>query len=162
MDALAEFVADHRPAVAAALAILFVLLPLLAAGASAASYPTAVKKSPFSLGTANANRDGSGTLATAITGGGPTVGESLSITFLVTTTQGMWRIYSSPDNGTTNNLIGEVPVPAWTPSATVPTLKLRWPIPEEHANLFTANDLIRCSIEKAESAKGEGSFTIFA
>jgi hypothetical protein len=78
-------------------------------------------KSPYvSFGTANANRDGTGTIATLYTGGaaGSRV-DDISVKATVTTTAGMVRFFKSQDNGTTWRLLKELPVQAITVSASV-------------------------------------------
>ena len=69
---------------------------------------------------ANTNRDGTGTPAMLITGvAAGTKVTSITFQAEVTTSQGMWRVFSSLDAGTTWRLYDEIPVPALVPSATV-------------------------------------------
>jgi hypothetical protein len=71
------------------------------------------------ISTANANRDGSGTLGTLITASGNGMRiDDMYITATGNTTAGMVRMFLS--NGTTNYLIQELIVSAVTTSATVP------------------------------------------
>jgi hypothetical protein len=72
------------------------------------------------VATANANRDGTGTLGTLITGvASGTRVEKVRVKATGTTTTGMVRLFVSYDGGTTKRLLDEVPVAALTPSATV-------------------------------------------
>lgn len=71
------------------------------------------------ISTANANRDGTGTLGTVLTAG--TNGTRISrinIQATATTTAGMVRLFLH--DGTTAHPFNEVPVAAITPSATLP------------------------------------------
>jgi hypothetical protein len=73
---------------------------------------------PATVSVANINSDGTGTLATLHTA--PNNGcivTSVVFTAQVTTTAGMLRLYHN--DGTTTRLIGEVPVTAYTKSASV-------------------------------------------
>ncbi len=68
---------------------------------------------------ANTNRDGTGT--TVLLGSGVATGKQIrrvTITAPNTTTAGMVRIYISKDTGTTKRLLVEIPVTAFTVSAT--------------------------------------------
>lgn len=107
--------------------------------------------------TANSNRDGTGTLVTLATGaaGQTEMNPAISIVAKGTTTEGMIRFYS--DDATNKRLIGEVYVPAWTPSASKPTLQLSFTIPEADRLLPTTNDTIKWSTEKGESFDVLGS-----
>lgn len=70
--------------------------------------------------TANANRDGSGTLSTILTAGASgTRVERVKFKATATTTAGMIRLYLH--NGTSAFLIEELPVTAITPTASVET-----------------------------------------
>jgi hypothetical protein len=71
------------------------------------------------IATANAGRDGSGTLGTLITASGNGIRvDDMYVTATGTTTAGAVRMFLS--NGTTNYLIQELIVTAVTASATVP------------------------------------------
>jgi hypothetical protein len=126
---------------------------------ASALYPQTAKKTRSTISTANANRDGTGTLATILTGGGPTVAGSVSITSTGTTTEGMVRFYS--DDNTNKTLIGEVYVPAHTPSATKPTLQLHWKVPDANKNLYANTDTLKASTEKGETFHLETSYHTF-
>lgn len=86
--------------------------------ASAPAYAaTPVLPSLTQGSTANTNRDGTGTLVTAVTGADPNqVIEQVVIQATGNTTQGMIRFFESIDAGATKKLILEVPVVAVTPS----------------------------------------------
>jgi hypothetical protein len=72
------------------------------------------------VASANTARDGTGTIATLMTGAaaGTKVFE-INIQATATTTAGMVRIFISSNDGTTWRLFDEISVPAATPSATV-------------------------------------------
>lgn len=73
---------------------------------------------------ANTNRDGTGTLATVITGAATgTRIDDIEITAVGATTAGMVRLFLH--DGTSARLLREVPVPAITPSGTVPAFNFR-------------------------------------
>ncbi len=75
---------------------------------------------------ANTNRDGTGTIVSLITGvAAGTRVTSITAVAEVTTTAGMFRIWSTVDAGTTWRLFDELPVPALTPSASVPAWRIR-------------------------------------
>jgi hypothetical protein len=83
------------------------------------------------ISTANANRDGTGTIATIATGPATAaaagVGERINrvtIQATGTTTAGVIRFYISIDSGTTNRMICEKLVPAVTPSTSVPAFRM--------------------------------------
>lgn len=70
------------------------------------------------IATANTNRDGSGTLGSVVTGGASgTRIDRILVQATATTTAGMVRLFV--DDGTNIRAIGEIPVTAITPSATV-------------------------------------------
>lgn len=71
------------------------------------------------ISTANANRDGSGTIVT-VASGTPTgkVISNVQIKDTVNSSGGMVRFFVSPDSGTTNRLYTEVPVTAVTVGGT--------------------------------------------
>jgi hypothetical protein len=83
------------------------------------------------ISTANANRDGTGTIATIATGPATAaaagVGERINrvtVQATGTTTAGVIRFYISIDSGTTNRLICEKLVPAVTPSTSIPAFRM--------------------------------------
>lgn len=102
------------------------------------------------LSAANTNRDGTGTLVTIATGGasGSRI-DDITIKALVTTTAGMVRLYTSFDNGTTNDLIAEVIVTAITASATMPSFEQK--LVDQGIILPTSTSLLRASTERAEA-----------
>lgn len=110
----------------------------------------ATPKSPIvSIATANANRDGSGTIADLYTA--PATGgrvDDICIKASVTTTTGMIRFFRKVSG--TYHLIHEVAVTAATPSATVQAFQsvltdLNW--------IFENGHILGVSTEKAETFK---------
>jgi hypothetical protein len=99
------------------------------------------------IATANAGRDGSGTLGTLIAASGNGVRvDDIYITAAGTTTAGTVRMFLS--NGTTNYLIQELIVSAVTASATVPA----WSQPINNKGLVLQSGWsLKFSTEKAES-----------
>jgi hypothetical protein len=79
------------------------------------------------VSTANANRDGTGTLGTLHTAGanGSRV-ELVRVKAAVTTTAGMVRLFVSTDGGTTKRLIAELVVTAVTVGASTPSFEGEW------------------------------------
>lgn len=75
------------------------------------------------ISTANTNRDGTGTLATLLTGGASgTRIERVNVKAISTTTAGVVRLYIADSQGTPNiRLVAELLVTAITPSTTVKT-----------------------------------------
>lgn len=75
------------------------------------------------ISTANTNRDGTGTLATLLTGGASgTRIERVNVKAISTTTAGVVRLYIADNQGTPNiRLVAELLVTAITPSTTVKT-----------------------------------------
>lgn len=98
--------------------------------ATAAQYAAAPINALAQVSTANALRDGTGTLVTVAAGqaagtlgaytalGGSRI-DDITIKAVGTTTAGMIRLFLTLDGGTTNRLITEIPVDARAPSATV-------------------------------------------
>lgn len=77
--------------------------------------------------TANTNRDGTGTIATLLTGRAPgTRVERVMAKAAVTTTAGMLRIYLKLASGDTWRLLAEIAVTAVTPSASVAAWSGEW------------------------------------
>jgi hypothetical protein len=69
------------------------------------------------ISTANSNLDGTGTLATVVTGASNgTLIRSITIKAIVTTTRGMVRLYIEDSGATFTDLIMEVEIPATTQS----------------------------------------------
>lgn len=124
-------------------------------------YAQSAKKTRAALGTANSNRDGTGTLATIAIGvSGGTVANVVSICATGTVTEGMVRFYSN--DATNKTLIGELYVQAWAPSATKPILMMSFKIPEANRNLATTNDSLMASTQNAETFHLETSFANYA
>jgi hypothetical protein len=87
--------------------------------ATTPNFTATPRASSVAVSTANANRDGTGTIATVFTAGasGSRI-ESVVIVATATTTAGMIRLFLH--DGTNARLFDEVPVIALTPSATIP------------------------------------------
>ena len=107
---------------------------------------------------ANANRDGTGTLATCATGpsttAGPGVGKRINrvtIKAIVTTTAGMVRFYVSNDGGTTKRMITEIAVTAVTGSASLPEFESTVPALLGLVLPGSSNGILYASTEKAEA-----------
>jgi hypothetical protein len=103
------------------------------------------------ISTANTNRDGTGTMGTLLTGAtdGTRI-EAIKIKATGTTTAGMVRIFYY--DGTNVRLLGEVPIAAVTPSATLPAYEATIPF----KMVVPSAKEIRVSTEKAET------FNVFA
>jgi hypothetical protein len=101
--------------------------------------------------TANAARDGSGTIATLSTGTADGIRiDNVRIKATVTTTAGMIKFFYSPDSGTTNRLIGEVVVPAITVGAGVAAFEFDWVPPGGYIDLVGTTDMLRVATTIAE------------
>jgi hypothetical protein len=91
--------------------------------ATAPSYAATPRRKTVQISTANTNRDGTGTLGTSLAGGSNgTVVKKIDIVAPGTTTAGMVRAFI--DDGTNVRLYREYPIPAVTPSATVPCVQI--------------------------------------
>jgi hypothetical protein len=115
--------------------------------ALAPQYASTPINSAVNIATANALRDGTGTLGTLITasGNGMRV-DDIYVTATGTTTAGTVRMFLS--NGTTNYLIQELIVSAVTVSATVPA----WSQPINSKGIILQSGWsLKFSTEKAES-----------
>lgn len=103
------------------------------------------------ISTANANRDGTGTIADLCTAGsdGAYI-ERVEVKATVTTTAGMIRLYES--DGTNTRLIDEVAVAAITPSATVAAFQGAFALVAAAKPWFLPpNWKLRVSTEKGET-----------
>lgn len=103
------------------------------------------------LSVANTNRDGTGTLATVLTGtASGTIVEQVTIKATGTTTQGMIRFFLSVDGGTNKRLIDEIIVPAITPSGTTQSF---YALAPNLAGLLllTTNSILYASTNNAET-----------
>jgi len=100
------------------------------------------------ISTANANRDGTGTLGTVLTGatGSGTKVTSITIKAEVTTTAGMIRLFIN--NGATTHLIYEQTIPAIIASATVAAAYYSIPYFDM---VIPSGYILYASTEKAES-----------
>lgn len=121
--------------------------------ASAPSYVATPKVGAAEIATANANRDGTGTVGTVFTAGasGSRI-DSIMLKAKVTTTAGMVRLFVY--TGTTYYLLAEVPVqantvaattPAWEAQLTTNTMSNILPI------ILPTGYSLRASTEKAEA-----------
>lgn len=97
------------------------------------------------INTANANRDGTGTIASLVTGAtSGTLVESIVVKAEVTTTAGMIRLFAL--KGGTYYLFFEQPVAAITASATVGAFQVEIPINK----ILGSGEIIAVSTERAE------------
>ena len=126
-----------------------------------ARYPSSHTTGHVAISTANANRDGTGTVGTLTTAAASTAGgagakvRTIMAKATGTTTAGMLRFFRH--DGTNFFLLREIPVTAITPSGTVPA----WQIPtSEGADIngqltvdwdLKPGDSIRCSTHNAET-----------
>lgn len=102
------------------------------------------------IATANANRDGTGTLGTVVTGAGDgTRIHKITIKATVTTTAGMIRLFI--DNLTNIRLWKEIPVTAITPSATVEAFSSIIELLGEEALTLPSGYILKAGTEKAET-----------
>ena len=103
------------------------------------------------ISTANANRDGTGTVATLATGAASPnflKVKQIIVKAQATTTTGMIRFFLH--DGTSFRLLHEMTVTAFTPSATVAAFEDTWVCPDDLI-LPSASWSIRVSTEKAET-----------
>jgi hypothetical protein len=86
-------------------------------------FASVVRTATDQVSVANTNRDGTGTIVTVFTAGssGSRI-ETVEIQATVTTTAGMVRLFVH--DGTNARLLREQPIPAVTPSATVPAFQI--------------------------------------
>jgi hypothetical protein len=118
--------------------------------ATNASYAATPVAALAQVSTVNTARDGSGTIATVLTGAtNGTRVDDIILKATVTTTAGMVRFFLSLDGGTTKRLIYEVQVTANTVSSSNPAWSwvlndLAWILPNGSAILYA-------STEKAEA-----------
>lgn len=104
--------------------------------------------------TPNTARDGTGTIATLITGDADgTIVELVRLVATGTTTAGVIRIWLSSDGGTTWRLHDEVLVTAITPSTSVAVWESDW-IPVKPLVLASASWKIGLSTHNAETFNG--------
>lgn len=109
------------------------------------------------ISTANANRDGTGTITALITGvAAGTLLNRIEVKATGTTTAGMIRIFQSTDGGTTKLLWKELTVAAVTPSATASAWEGAIDLNYGPYTLRDASHQISVSTEKAET------FNVFA
>lgn len=127
----------------------------------AALYPQSVKKTRAVLSAANANRDGTGTLVTLLTGAtGGSIAGTIQITPPGTVTEGWIAFFA--DDGTDKTYIGELVVPAWTPNLGRPPIVLKWTVPEAHRPLYATTNTIKAATKNAETFHVESSYTNYA
>lgn len=120
-----------------------------------ASLPTLVSTPRFemvTISTANTNRDGTGTIASLITGADAgTLLHRIQVKASVTTTAGMIRVFMSTNGGTTWVLWREINVFAVTPSATASSFEGEMDLNFMPLALRDSSHAIGVSTEKAES-----------
>lgn len=98
------------------------------------------------ISTANSNLDGTGTLATILTGASyGTLIKTVTVKAIVNTTQGMVRLFI--DNSGTILLIAEIEVPAVTKSSNDPAFEITLPL----YYTLKAGYILKASTQKAES-----------
>ena len=98
---------------------------------------------------ANANLDGTGTLATVVTGDAEgTRIDLIRLNAIVTTTAGMIRLFL--DDGVNVRLLKEIPVTAITPAAAVEAFSAEWR-PSEPIVLPDASWELQAATENAEA-----------
>ena len=118
--------------------------------ATTAAYASTPVAALAQVSTANTARDGSGTLATVLTGASNgTRIDDIVIKATVTTTAGTIRFFMSLDGGTTKRLIYEIQVTANTVSATNPAWS--WVLSDLGWILPNTNAILYASTEKAEA-----------
>lgn len=106
------------------------------------------KTTTVSFGTANTNRDGSGTLATLITAGASgSMVNGVVVKGTGTTTAGMIRVFHY--DGSNNRLVGEVIVTAITVGAAVEAWKGVWA--PEFPMFIPSGGLLKLSTHNAET-----------
>lgn len=118
--------------------------------ASTGNYAGTPRAALAQVSTANTARDGTGTLASIITGvASGTRVDDLRIQATGTTTAGVIRLFLSLDGGTTNRLIREILVPAVTPSTSVEA----WGTSLANLGILlpNANAVLRASTNNAET-----------
>jgi hypothetical protein len=102
------------------------------------------------ISTANANRDGNGTLGTVVTGGAyGTRISRITIKAQVTTTAGMVRLFIEDSMGS-KFLWKEILVTAITASATVAAFESIIDLTDDYALVLPVNYILKASTEKAE------------
>lgn len=113
-------------------------------------YPQTLRSEDVVVSTANTNRDGTGTLASAFTGASTgSVVRRCRIAATGTTTDGMLRVYVY--DGTNNRLIEEIPVPARAPGATIRTWTFLWTPSGGEVFLPSASYILKISTHNAET-----------
>lgn len=113
-------------------------------------YPQTLRSEDVVVSTANTNRDGSGTLASALTGvAAGTVVRRCRIAAGSTTTDGMLRFYVY--DGTNARLIDELRVPSNTPGATIRTWTYLWSPPGGEVYLPGTAFILKISTHNAET-----------
>ena len=102
------------------------------------------------IATANAGRDGTGTLGTLATGvANGSVVQAIRVQADGTTTAGVVRIFLTADTGTTKRLLKELLIPAVTPSTTIEAFSIEW-APTEPIILNGASYVLYASTNNAE------------
>ena len=118
---------------------------------AAPKYPQSDVVGSAVLSVANANRDGTGTLGTVVTGTAAGVNvQAIGIAATGNTTEGMIRFFL--DDSSTKKFIGEIQVAARTPTAVQVTAVMGvFQVPLPYQKLRSANDFIKASTEKGET-----------
>ena len=126
----------------------------------ATNFAQSSRKQNSVLATANANRDGTGTVVTVLGGVVALVrGNEIAITPITTVTEGHITFFAY--DGTNYRLIGEIHIDAWTAANTKTPPTYRWKIPDANRNLYATTDLIKACTLNAETFHVEASYDVF-
>ena len=91
------------------------------------AFAQALRCAMVQMSTANTNRDGTGTLSSAVAAGSNgTIVDCIIFKAIVTTAAGTLRIFYSDDSGTTYRLLAEVTTAGATVSGTVKGEEVTW------------------------------------
>jgi hypothetical protein len=120
---------------------------------ASANYVVTPKNGAYvQISTANALRDGTGTLGTVFTAASSSAGsriDRIAIVATGTTTAGMIRLFVANSAGSSIRLIREIPVIAITPSATQPSFALD--LSFDNGLILENGASLRASTNNAES-----------
>lgn len=117
---------------------------------AAPKYPQTPRLTRAVVSAANANRDGTGTIATSMAGvAAGSICTQVRITPIAATTENILRFYLH--DGTNYTLIDEMKVAAWTPTAVLTVNPMIW-VPRGGALLLpSASHTLRISTNNAET-----------
>jgi hypothetical protein len=118
--------------------------------ASTPNFTNGARLTRASLSAANTARDGTGTITSLMAGvSGGTKVNRVTVKHSVTTTAGMIRLFLSLDTGATWALFDEIPVQAFTPSASVPSNRAEMVYTD--LELPSAAAVLGCTTHNAEA-----------